>query len=76
MLAHKDLLLVLDNCEHLLDAVARWVTRIERECPGVVILATSREGVAVGGEQLIALRPLALGDRGESDRPAWCTPMR
>ena len=65
MLTHKDLLLVLDNCEHLLGAVARLVTRIERECPGVVILATSREGMAVGGEQLIALPPLTSGDRGE-----------
>ncbi len=61
MLTQKELLLVLDNCEHLLGPVARLVTRIERECPGVVILATSREGMAVGGEQLIALPPLACG---------------
>ena len=59
MLANKQLLLVLDNCEHLVGAVARLVTRIERECPGVVVLATSREGLAVDGEQLIALPPLA-----------------
>ena len=53
MLPNKQLLLVLDNCEHLLGAVARLVTRIERECPGVVVLATSREGLAVEGEQLL-----------------------
>ncbi len=61
MLANKRLLLVLDNCEHLVAAVARLVTRIERECPGVVVLATSREGLAVDGEQLIALPPLNAG---------------
>jgi predicted ATPase len=61
MLANKQLLLVLDNCEHLVGAVARLVTRIERECPGVVVLATSREGLAVDGEQLIALPPLEAG---------------
>jgi predicted ATPase/class 3 adenylate cyclase len=61
MLANKQLLLVLDNCEHLLGAVARLVTRIERACPHVVVLATSREGMAVDGEQLIALPPLDSG---------------
>ena len=66
MLTHKDLLLVLDNCEHVLPSVARLVSRIERECPGVVVLATSREGMAVGGEQLIALAPLASGEPKES----------
>jgi predicted ATPase/class 3 adenylate cyclase len=65
MLTDKDLLLVVDNCEHLLGSVARLVSRIERECRGVVVLATSREGIAVGGEQLIALPPLASGDPEE-----------
>ena len=61
MLANKQLLLVLDNCEHLIGAVASLATRIERECQGVVALATSREGLAVDGEQLIALPPLQSG---------------
>jgi predicted ATPase/class 3 adenylate cyclase len=61
MLANKQLLLVLDNCEHLVGAVARLATRIERECQGLVVLATSREGLAVDGEQLIALPPLQAG---------------
>jgi predicted ATPase/class 3 adenylate cyclase len=64
-LAQKQLLLVLDNCEHLLGSVARLVTRIERECPGVVVLATSREGMAIEGEQLIALPPLEAGEPDE-----------
>lgn len=61
MLSNKQLLLLLDNCEHLIGAAARFVTHIERECPGVVVLATSREGLAVDGEQLIALPPLQTG---------------
>ena len=61
MLANKQLLLVLDNCEHLVGAVARLVTRVEREGPGVVVLATSREGLAVDGEQILALPPLEVG---------------
>lgn len=65
MLAEKQLLMVLDNCEHLLGTVARLATRIERACPGVVVLATSREGMAIDGEQLIALPPLATGEPDE-----------
>ena len=66
MLAQKQLLFVMDNCEHVLGAVARLVNRIERNCPGLVVLATSREGMAIDGEQLIALPPLAVGEPGES----------
>ena len=61
MLAQKRTLLVLDNCEHVLGAVARLVSRIERDCPAVVVLATSREGLAVDGEQILALPPLETG---------------
>ncbi|HEX3283796.1 MAG TPA: adenylate/guanylate cyclase domain-containing protein [Mycobacterium sp.] len=61
MLARKQLLLVLDNCEHLLASTAALVSRIERSCPGVAVLATSREGLAIDGEQLIALPPLDAG---------------
>jgi predicted ATPase/class 3 adenylate cyclase len=61
LLASKQLLLVLDNCEHLLGSTARLVSRIERSCPGVAVLATSREGMAIEGEHLIALPPLNAG---------------
>jgi predicted ATPase len=64
MLAQKQLLLLLDNCEHVLGPVAALVSRLERECPGVVILATSREGMAIDGEQLMALPPLAVAEPG------------
>jgi predicted ATPase len=54
------LLLVLDNCEHLLAAAAALAAEILRGCRGVRILATSREALGVGGEQVFRLRPLSL----------------
>jgi predicted ATPase/class 3 adenylate cyclase len=54
------LLLVLDNCEHLLAAAAELAADILRGCPGVHILATSRQALGVGGEQVFGLRPLSL----------------
>jgi predicted ATPase/class 3 adenylate cyclase len=58
----KELLLVLDNCEHLLGPVSGLAARILRQCPGVRILATSREGLAVGGEHVWPLPSLPLPD--------------
>ncbi|OBF95900.1 hypothetical protein A5790_06690 [Mycobacterium sp. 852002-51152_SCH6134967] len=66
MLEGKQLLLVLDNCEHLIASAAHLVTRIERACPAVVVLATSREGLAVDGEQLVALPPMNAGATGDA----------
>ncbi len=54
------LLLVLDNCEHLLAAAAALAADILRSCRGVRILATSRQALGVGGEQVFGLRPLSL----------------
>jgi predicted ATPase/class 3 adenylate cyclase len=59
-LRSKQLLLVLDNCEHLLEVSARLAERIIRGCPDVRVLATSREGLAVPGEQIHPLRSLAM----------------
>jgi predicted ATPase len=58
-LAFKQLLLVLDNCEHLLEPVAELVEAVERACAGVVVLATSREGLAVEGERVIPVPSLS-----------------
>ena len=55
--AHR-VLLVLDNCEHVLDAVAAVVDVLAAECPQLRILSTSREPLAVDGERVIAVRPL------------------
>jgi predicted ATPase/DNA-binding XRE family transcriptional regulator len=54
------LLLVLDNCEHLLSAAAALAADILRSCRGVRILATSRQPLGVGGEQVFGLGPLSL----------------
>jgi predicted ATPase/class 3 adenylate cyclase len=58
-LRSKQLLLVLDNCEHLLDSVADLVEALERACPGLVVLATSREGLALEGERMVAVPALS-----------------
>ena len=50
-LAERRLLIALDNCEHLLGACAELAARLLEACPGVVILATSRESLGVEGEQ-------------------------
>ena len=54
------LLLVLDNCEHLLAAAAALAADILRGCRGVQIVATSRQPLGVEGEQVFGLRPLSL----------------
>jgi predicted ATPase/DNA-binding SARP family transcriptional activator len=59
-LAGKQLLLVLDNCEHVADAAAQLVEQVLRSCPRVTTLATSREPLAVEGEQVWQVPPLAL----------------
>jgi predicted ATPase/DNA-binding SARP family transcriptional activator len=51
LLEAKRLLLVLDNCEHLVDAVAGLAEVLLTSCPGLRILATSRETLGVGGER-------------------------
>jgi predicted ATPase/DNA-binding SARP family transcriptional activator len=61
-LAERRLLLVLDNCEHLLDASARLAAALLRACPDVVVLATSREPLRVGGEVTWRTPSLALPD--------------
>ncbi len=63
-LAPKRLLLVLDNCEHLLDAVARVVDAIAQRCERVAVLATSREGLALAGERIVAVPSLGLPPDG------------
>ena len=58
----KRLLLLLDNCEHLLDTAGRLADGVIRACPDVRLLATSREGLAVDGEQIRPLRSLSIAD--------------
>jgi predicted ATPase/class 3 adenylate cyclase len=58
-LSAKQLLLVLDNVEHLL-AAARFVSELLSACPALAVLATSREPLALAGEQRYPVAPLAL----------------
>ncbi len=59
-LRDKNLLLVVDNCEHLVGAAAQIVTDIIRAAPGVRVIATSREPLSVPGEQVVPVPPLDL----------------
>jgi predicted ATPase/class 3 adenylate cyclase len=59
-LTSKRLVLVLDNCEHLLDPVATLVQAVGARCARVAVLATSREGLAVPGEQIVAVPSLGV----------------
>ncbi len=56
----KSVLLVWDNCEHLILACARLAETLLRACPGLRLLATSREALEVGGESVLAVSSLAL----------------
>ncbi len=62
MIGERDLLVVLDNCEHVIAAAAQVAEDLLRRCPGLRILATSREGLRVGGETVWPVPPLAAGD--------------
>lgn len=68
-LRDEEVLLVLDNCEHVLRSVARLAAEVRGACPGVKILATSREGMSIAGEQILAVAPLDIptidADAGE-----------
>lgn len=61
-LRERELLLILDNCEHLLDACAEVVTKILRVCPHIRILATSREPLGVAGETPRRVPPMSTPD--------------
>ncbi|HEX9499851.1 MAG TPA: AAA family ATPase, partial [Mycobacterium sp.] len=58
-LSSRHLLLVLDNCEHLLDEVAALSAALLRSCPDLQILATSREPLGVVGEAVLPVPPMA-----------------
>ncbi|MFB7277703.1 BTAD domain-containing putative transcriptional regulator [Streptomyces hydrogenans] len=76
--AGRRMLLLLDNCEHVVGAAARLAESLLARCPGVRILATSREPLGVPGERLRPLGPLPegtalrlLGERGVAARPGF-----
>ena len=58
--ADRNMLIVLDSCEHLVDAAAKVADELLRHCPLVDILATSREPLRVHGEQRYELEPMSI----------------
>ncbi|MFF8602059.1 BTAD domain-containing putative transcriptional regulator, partial [Streptomyces sp. NPDC015245] len=76
--ARRRLLLVLDNCEHVVGAAAKLTAELLAHCPGVTVLATSREPLGVPGEVVRPVGPLPegsalrlLGERGAAARPGF-----
>ncbi|MFF0474986.1 ATP-binding protein [Streptomyces sp. NPDC004284] len=78
--AGRRMLLVLDNCEHVVAEAAELAQTLLTRCPGVTVLATSREPLGVPGEEVRPLGPLPvdmalrlLGERGAAARPGFDT---
>ncbi|MFE2560168.1 BTAD domain-containing putative transcriptional regulator [Streptomyces sp. NPDC059352] len=76
--AGRRMLLLLDNCEHLVAAAADLAETVLARCPGLRVLATSREPLGVPGEAVRPLGPLPvgmalrlLGERGAAARPGF-----
>ncbi len=61
-IGERRVLLVLDNCEHLLEPVASLVTELLGSCPALRLLATSREPLGVPGEVTFLVPSLSIGD--------------
>ncbi|HKE41251.1 MAG TPA: tetratricopeptide repeat protein [Casimicrobiaceae bacterium] len=74
-LADKRLLMVLDNCEHLLDACSLLADSLVRRCPHLMILASSREALGIAGEQTYRVPSLSLPDPKETHTPASIVPF-
>ena len=58
----REMLIVLDNCEHVISTAAEVAEDLLRHCPALRLLATSREGLRVGGETIWPVPPLAADD--------------
>jgi len=77
-LAARSTLIVLDNCEHLVEAVATLADRLLDGCPRVRLLATSREPLGVAGERVLTVPPLSteaavalFAERAREQNPAF-----
>ncbi|TWV32865.1 AfsR/SARP family transcriptional regulator [Streptomyces misionensis] len=76
--ARRRMLIVLDNCEHVVEAAARLAERLLARCPGLTVLATSREPLGVPGELVRPVEPLPepvalrlFAERGAAARPGF-----
>lgn len=66
----RNILLVIDNCEHLIAACAQITETLLQKCPDLKILATSREGLGITGEIISTVPPLSLPDSKPWTNPA------
>ncbi|OEJ38810.1 hypothetical protein BGK70_12195 [Streptomyces agglomeratus] len=78
--ARRQMLILLDNCEHVIDAAARLAEELLARCPGVTVLATSREPLGVPGEIVRPVEPLPdpmalrlFAERGAAAKPGFRT---
>jgi predicted ATPase len=69
-LGPQDILIVLDNCEHLIGACAKTAETILQRCPKVHLIVTSREPLGIGGEMIYRVPSLSLPAPGDSDQAA------
>ncbi|MFE4922300.1 BTAD domain-containing putative transcriptional regulator [Streptomyces sp. NPDC056661] len=65
-LRHRDVILLVDNCEHLIDEAAQVISSIIRQCPAVRVLATSREPLSIDGEYVVPIRPFPIANSEDS----------
>ncbi|GAA2620114.1 LuxR C-terminal-related transcriptional regulator [Actinomadura fulvescens] len=75
-LRDRELLVILDNCEHLVDAAAAFAAEVLAECPGVVTLATSRQSLALAGERVFRVPPLPVPSGPADSADATAEPAR
>ncbi|GAA1626589.1 BTAD domain-containing putative transcriptional regulator [Actinoplanes couchii] len=73
-LTGREMLLILDNCEHVIEAAAELAGVLLRAAPGLRMLATSREPLGITGERLFPVEPLALPDAGADPESAARAP--
>lgn len=66
-LRSRELLVLLDNCEHLVEACASLTENLLRHCPGVRVLATSLEALGIAGEQVKRVPPLGVPSAEQTD---------
>jgi predicted ATPase len=67
VLAGAPALIILDNCEHVLPSAAAAVTQVLKACPGVRVLATSREPLHLPDESVMTVEPLPIAEPGTVD---------
>ncbi|HEX3781282.1 MAG TPA: LuxR C-terminal-related transcriptional regulator [Pseudonocardiaceae bacterium] len=69
--SRQSAMLVLDNCEHLVDSCAKLLATLLRECPKLHVLATSREALGIPGEVIFPVPPLPVPPEGSAVAAEW-----